>query len=203
MITYVRNSSDTRVHRRESTMTSSNGEKNSVLLALCARNSPVTGEFPQKGQWRRALMFSLICAWLNGWVNNCDAGDLRRHRGHYDVTIMSSGSCNYSTRLVHLCTYFTGHTVPGWLTQLSREYHALTTLFSVCCASQFSVAIVRPLSFIVVNQYKRIPAITTGLFHWAISKVLVYFQWSFSDVNVKRNVINRLGAFDKNMLYKT
>ena len=47
----------------------------SALLALCARNSPVTGEFPHKGQWRVALMFSLICAWINGWVNNREAGD--------------------------------------------------------------------------------------------------------------------------------
>ena len=40
---------------------------------------------PHKGQWRGALMFSLICAWINGWVNNGEAGDLRRHRPHYDV----------------------------------------------------------------------------------------------------------------------
>ena len=26
--------------------------------------------------------------WINGWVNNRDAGDLRRHRAHYDVIIM-------------------------------------------------------------------------------------------------------------------
>ena len=39
------------------------------------------------GQWRGALMFSLICAWINGWVNNREAGDLRRHRTHYDVTV--------------------------------------------------------------------------------------------------------------------
>ena len=44
---------------------------------------------PHKGQWSRALMFSLICAWINGWVNNRDAGDLRRHRAHYDVTTMN------------------------------------------------------------------------------------------------------------------
>ena len=43
---------------------------------------------PHKGQWRRALMFCLICAWTNGWVNNRDVGDLRRHRAHYDVTVM-------------------------------------------------------------------------------------------------------------------
>ena len=42
-----------------------------------------------KGQWRGALMFSLICAWINGWVNNHEAGDLRRHRTHYDVIVMS------------------------------------------------------------------------------------------------------------------
>ena len=38
--------------------------------------SPVTS--PHKGQWRWALMFSLICTWINGWVNNGEAGDLRR-----------------------------------------------------------------------------------------------------------------------------
>ena len=42
----------------------------------------------QKSQWRRALMFSLIYSWINGWVNNLKAGDLRHHRTHYDVTVM-------------------------------------------------------------------------------------------------------------------
>ena len=45
---------------------------------------------PHKGQWCRALMFSLICAWINGWVNNREAGDLKRHRAHYGVTVMRS-----------------------------------------------------------------------------------------------------------------
>ena len=45
---------------------------------------------PHKGQWRRALMFSLICAWINGWVNNREAGDLRRNRAHYDVILITS-----------------------------------------------------------------------------------------------------------------
>ena len=34
-------------------------------------------------------MFSLIWAWINGWVNNREAGDLRRYRAHYDVTVMN------------------------------------------------------------------------------------------------------------------
>ena len=47
-----------------------------------------TVDSPYKGQWRAALMFSLICARINGWVNHREAGDLRRHRTHYDVTVM-------------------------------------------------------------------------------------------------------------------
>ena len=42
-----------------------------------------------KGQWRGALMFSLIWTWMNGWVNNREAGDLRHHGAHYDVTVMN------------------------------------------------------------------------------------------------------------------
>ena len=110
----------------------------SALLIICARNSPVTGEFPAQRpvtrsldvffdlrlnkrlstQWRvrwfetpsrplwrhcndggsmadpyRGIIFFLpithyFCAWINGWVNNGESGDLRRHRAHYDVTVM-------------------------------------------------------------------------------------------------------------------
>ena len=48
--------------------------------------SPVNS--PHKGQWRGALTFSLICPWTNGCINSRDAGDFRRHRTHYDVTVM-------------------------------------------------------------------------------------------------------------------
>ena len=48
--------------------------------------SPVNS--PRKGQWRGALMFSLICARINRRVNNGEAGDLRRHRAHCDVIVM-------------------------------------------------------------------------------------------------------------------
>ena len=43
---------------------------------------------PHKGQWRRAVIFSLIRAWTNDWVRNRGASDLRRHGAHYDVTVM-------------------------------------------------------------------------------------------------------------------
>ena len=49
--------------------------------------SPVNS--PHKDQWRGTLMFSLICVWINGWVNNREAGDLRRHQAHCDVIVMT------------------------------------------------------------------------------------------------------------------
>ena len=50
--------------------------------------SPVNSS--HKGQWCGALMFFfVICAWINGWVNNREAGDLRRHRAHYDVIVVT------------------------------------------------------------------------------------------------------------------
>ena len=58
-------------------MTSSNGNSFRVLLAICVGSSP------------GALMFSMICAWINGWANNRGAGDLGRHGAHYDVTLIS------------------------------------------------------------------------------------------------------------------
>ena len=47
--------------------------------------SPVNSQ--HKGQWRGALVFSLICVWINDWVNNREASDLRRYRAHYDVIV--------------------------------------------------------------------------------------------------------------------
>ena len=49
--------------------------------------SPVNS--PHKGQWGGALMFSLICVWINDWVNNREAGDLRRYCAQYDVSVMA------------------------------------------------------------------------------------------------------------------
>ena len=62
-------------------------EKFSALLAL----PPV--DFPHKGQWRGALVFSLICGYTSGWANNRDAGDLRHYRAHYDATVMDHLKC--------------------------------------------------------------------------------------------------------------
>ena len=63
----------------------------SALLAICAVNSPVNGELPAQRPVTRSfdVLFDL---WLNGWVNNREAGDLRRHHTHHYVTVMVNQS---------------------------------------------------------------------------------------------------------------
>ena len=66
--------------------------------------SPVNS--PHRGQWRGALMFSLIYDRINGWVSNHGAGDLRFHRAHYDVIVMnieSQSSAWLSAAICYSC----------------------------------------------------------------------------------------------------
>ena len=76
-------------HQEASTRWRHQMETFSALLALCAGKSLVTGEFPSQRSVTRAFMFSMIGAWINGWVHKREAGYLRRHRAHYDVTLMA------------------------------------------------------------------------------------------------------------------
>ena len=69
-------------------MMSSNGNIFHVTGPLCGeftsdRWIPLT-----KASDMELLMFSLICARINGWGNIREAGDLRCHHAHYDVIVM-------------------------------------------------------------------------------------------------------------------
>ena len=70
--------------------------------------SPVNS--PHKGQWRGALMFSLICVWINSLVNYREAGDLRRYCAHYDVTVMCLRYDRNKHRYNKQCSQFMGYT---------------------------------------------------------------------------------------------
>ena len=60
----------------------------SALLALCAGNSPMTGEFPAQ-RASNAELWCFLWSVNKRWSNNREDGGLRRHRAHYDATIMS------------------------------------------------------------------------------------------------------------------
>ena len=87
--------------------------------------SPVNS--PHKGQWHGALMFLWSAPWINGWVNNREAGDLRRHRAHYDVNVMllqftETEPCNLIIQ-----------------TRKTSVFKAMTTMYLALCTSVFYV----------------------------------------------------------------
>ena len=67
---------------------------------------------PHECHRRGAVMLSLICAWTNGWVNNGDVGDLRRHRAHYALTVMMFRKSHVLATRSHY-----------WLNEKSRSYN--------------------------------------------------------------------------------
>ena len=73
---------------------------------------------PHKGQWCRALIFSLICASINGLVSNWNVSDLRRHHAYYDITVMVN---------MHACPLYS---VRSWNNDSCCIF--LTFLFSSC-----------------------------------------------------------------------
>ena len=75
-------------HTGVTVMTSTNGNifLRYWLFVQGIHWSPVNT--PHKGQWRRTLMFSLICVWINTFVNNCEVGDLKCHHTHNDIIVM-------------------------------------------------------------------------------------------------------------------
>ena len=93
-------------------------------ITCVSHRSPV--DSPHKGQWRGALMFSLIWA----WANSREAGDLRHHRAHYDVTVMNdlySGTGN-SLQPVWLqeITSITAASLSSWpLEQTSVKFQSM------------------------------------------------------------------------------
>ena len=94
---------------------------------------------PQKGQWRGALMFSLICVWINSWVNNREAGDLRRHRVHYDVIVMELAHTGQYGRFFFLNHQYITRSQMGWGYKTKFPCSAILVIFQwyeilvTCC----------------------------------------------------------------------
>ena len=105
-------------------MASSNGNIFRVTGPLCGEyTGPVNS--PHKGQGRGALMFPLICAWINDWVNNRETGDFRHHRAHCDVNVI----CYWPVRLFALI-------LPYVLTCTLRSFVSSEAGSSLWCISR-------------------------------------------------------------------
>ena len=108
--------------------------------------SPVNS--PRKGQLRGALMFSFICAWMNAWVNNCEADDLRRYRAHYDLSVMSQRDACCS--------------IIWWMSWLARHF-----LWTFCCIPNLVICHALSLyirkCFVEGSTWRKFPCIHISL----------------------------------------
>ena len=108
---------------------------------------------PHKGQWRGALMFTLICARMNGWVNNGEAGDLRRNRAHYDVIVMFRPSlletpCQSRSQFCHR---FMSIDI-GWYLPISLPQSPIVLGTNDPCSSWFSPwGNLAPIDFVLIT----------------------------------------------------
>ena len=78
-------------------------ETSSALLAICAGNSPITGEFPAQRPVARGYYVFFDLRLNKLLINNRAAGDLKRRRAHYDVIVMQQKWHCYV--VVHMCLY--------------------------------------------------------------------------------------------------
>ena len=126
-------------------------ETYSALLAFCAGNSPVPGEFPSQRPVTRSVDVSLIYAWINGWVNNREVCDLWRHRSRYDVIVMISMS--FPCR---------NNNVPPWIFQCTAllfditwtPWHLKSPVIRIFFKSAFRLT---------TNKTKKTPLLAEGL----------------------------------------
>ena len=106
----------------------------SMLLAICAGNSP----FPAQRPGTRSFDVFFDLRLNNGWVNNGEAGDLRRHCAHYDVTLVQSeGFANesLSNRFMNDQLFFSGkaiHHVDGLVQDCSNSSALAMELLQSC-----------------------------------------------------------------------
>ena len=124
------------------------------------RRTPVNS--PHKGQWRGALMFSLICAWINCWVNNRQAGDLRHHHAHYDVIVM------FNTFIRPTAKGISKHNITGQL------WGELAMTYSV--GAHWHINLLRTeFYWINMNMYLHLKLIVAGYCDLTLVQVLAWW----------------------------
>ena len=142
----------------------------STLLALCVGNSP------HKGQWRGALMFSLIYAWTNGWIHIWNAGELRRHRAQYDQCNVHVGEHSTSSPVVCSVTKTQKHHISGPLWRnpplTVRPCHYIIMHCKQCCSSKISCWS-QYLSCIITTRTFSPNILTTGYERLCMFKLFV------------------------------
>ena len=111
-------------------------------------------------------MFSVICPWTNGWVDNRDPGDLRRHRAHYDITIVL-----YVNFKMHNCTSRKENHILFWIRWALLWTQILTkNIFQIVTA----------VTNIFLNDDKSIAISWSNHIIWSRNKLFGFYPALFS-----------------------
>ena len=139
-------------------------------------------------------MFSLICAWINVWVTNREAGDLRRHRAHYDFTVMKlrSNMSSKSPRLNDLKKlYLKMCSFKSWPVCLGLSICINATKTECICCLLINVrdfssnlllvyCTLRYLQLRIFTWYVQVIYKSTCVFHTKLSTAIFYvYIWGF------------------------
>ena len=140
---------------------------------------------PHKDQWRGTLMFSFICVWINGWVNNREAGDLRCYRAHYDVIGMSAQATNCLKGLK-----FKRSTSSSWVYSIIFPVHE----FLLCGGNTAESILSHPENVLYMTTIKmtlRINTYSQRVYdeHNAIFTVEVFSEWEYV-ISVSNHMVN-------------
>ena len=136
---------------------------------------------PHKGQWRGALMFSLICVWINGWVNNREAGDLRRYRTHYDVTVVIWYPSETHLKLKSRKISF-GHNL---LLNYPQSFQIVLRAVILPCSVQNFETIGQSQRILWANEISRCLSFLRLLWQWQSQTVHVYVVYMMTSSNWK------------------
>ena len=112
-----------------------------------------------KGQWRTALMHSLICACSNGWVNNRCASDLRRHRAHYNVTVMMITTGDLSQNFPYL------NIEMKWINQRRRQFNVDNPFNHPGSPMLLCLSTTLQTQNLIITSKRRFDVISTCLLH--------------------------------------
>ena len=142
-------------------------------------------------------MFSLICVWINGWVNNREAGDLRRHRAHYDVNVMhcsDNGISPIRHRNVSTLIYHPMHS------------HAKSAKWNLCVSWTLDISkhIFDTATACVQTEQNMLNGIQKLVFKlsWRHSLAPCFLKWCFIIFN-KRNPQNSLFGLITEIIIET
>ena len=136
-----------------------------------------------EGQWREALLCSLICAWTNGWTNNRDAGDLRRNHAHYGVIVMLE-----ALKVVHCLRSCTSLRV----VQDLQPRDDSTYIWSPQCTGSCSYSYLRQISHMMSSNY----SLTIIIYELRFGKPLfmkpsILLFWTIALTNIQSSCRSR------------